>query len=66
MNDYTEFIFLLVIYIVIFAKNQQKEIWGAHCFNGTSIYRTPLENVLELRKGNCFPVAIKFDYEITT
>ena len=66
MNDYTEFIFLLVIYIVIFAKNQQKEIWGAHWFNGTSIYRTPLENVLEFRKENCFPVAIKFDYEITT
>ena len=63
MNDYTEFIFLLVIYI---AKNQQKKIWGAHWFNGTSIYRTPLENVLEFRKENCFPVAIKFDYEITT
>ena len=66
MNDYTEFIFVLVIYIVIFDKNQQKKIWEAHCFNGTSIYRTPLENVLEFRKENCFPVAIKFDYEITT
>ena len=26
MNDCTEFIFVLVIYIVIFAKNQQKKI----------------------------------------
>ena len=66
MNDCTEFIFVPVIYIVKFAKNQQKKIWEAHWFNGTSIYRTPFENVLELRKENCFPVAIKFDYEITT
>ena len=66
MNDYSEFIVLLVIYIVIIAKNQQKKIWGAHWFNGTSIYKTPLENVVEFRKENCFPVAIKFGYEITT
>ena len=68
MNDYTEFIFLLAIYIVIFAKNQQKNIWESHWFNGTSTYRTPLENacVLEFRRENCFPVAIKFDYDITT
>ena len=66
MNDYTEFIFLLAIYIVIFAKNQQKKIWESHWFNGISIYRTPLENVPEFRRENCFPVAIKFDYDITT
>ena len=34
-------------------------------FNGTSIYRTLLENVVEFRKEDCFPVAIRFDIEIT-
>ena len=48
------------------AKNQQKKIWDAHWFNDTSIYRTLLENVLEFREEDCFPVAIKFDIEITT
>ena len=43
MNDYTEFIFLLVIYIVIFAKNQQKKIWGAHWFNGKAFIERPLK-----------------------
>ena len=37
---------LLTGIVVIFAKNQQKKIWEAHWFNGTSIYRTLLENEL--------------------
>ena len=52
--------------VVIFVKNQHKKIWEAHWFNGTSIYRMLLANVLKFRKEDCFPVAIKFDIEITT
>ena len=38
----------------------------AHWFNGTSIYRMLLESVVEFNKENYFPVAIKFDIEIST
>ena len=35
-------------------------------FNGTIIYRTLLDNLLEFKKEECVLVAIKFDIEITT
>ena len=35
-------------------------------FNGTIIYRTLLDNLLEFKKEDCVLVAIKFDIEITT
>ena len=35
-------------------------------FNGTIIYRTLLDNLLEFKKEDCVLVAIKFDIEITS
>ena len=35
-------------------------------FNGTIIYRTLLDNLLQFKKEDCLLIAIKFDIEITT
>ena len=58
----------LVGIVVIFTKgeNRKERIWETHWLNGTIIYRTLLDNLLEFKKGDCVLVAIKFDIEITT
>ena len=60
---------ILVGIVIIFAKgeNLQERIWETHWFNGTIIYKTILENVLEFKTEDRFPVAnYTFDIEITT
>ena len=43
MNDYPKFIFLVVIYFVIFAKNQQKKIWEAIGLTVQAFVERPLK-----------------------
>ena len=58
----------LVRIVVILTKgaNRRERIWETHWFDGTIIYRTLLDNLLEFKKEDCVLVAIKFDTEITT
>ena len=60
---------ILVGIVIVFAKgeNLQERIWETLWFDGTIIYKMLLENVLEFKKEDCFPVGnYTFDIEITT